>query len=280
MSLANPWNAISKPYDEEGCIVFRVKGATTYGTTAFSRHASFTKKLIANFKAASSAAAPQVLYGPSSVGCDAASLVMDGFEDDLFKKYPDLVIDALDIQPEYLEVARSGIYPSVFFERMPKSRREKYFTPVDVGDDSDEYFQLTNEVRERINVLPAGDLTKFDPGKKYDIALCFHLLEYFEENRGPKIKILRSLFTLADLTCVNYQNDLDPMTMRAAIKPFGQQFFFGPTDETFQAIAIVSNDSPVKDFEIFSKNHLGKIGAFTFIRKCRPGDPGIPGPRS
>lgn len=89
---------------------------------------------------------------------------------------PDLVLVATDINPEYLERARTGIYPASSLREVSRERRLRYFEPVTDG----RYYAVREFVKEAID-WKEHDLFSHPPGLEFDIIfLRNNVLTYYE----------------------------------------------------------------------------------------------------
>ncbi len=94
-------------------------------------------------------------------------------------------IFATDIEPSYLAVASSGIYPARLLQNIPQELRERYFTAVD-----DDKFQIIPRLRRAI-VFSRHDVLSDPPFLKLDLVVCRNMIIYLRPE--PQERALRRM---------------------------------------------------------------------------------------
>ena len=160
-------------HPNESCFIVvdetRTAGGRRVGTTGFVRHRQPMERLLGIITPLPSETL-RVLSAPCSIGCEPYSLAMIA-EDIGFYKTRGLQIDGLDLSPAFVDAAREGIYPAEMVTRTVPLSLRGHFEPA-----ADGMMRVDDELRARVNILPAQDLTAFTPEKPYDALIMLNLL--------------------------------------------------------------------------------------------------------
>ncbi len=109
-----------------------------------------------------------------STGEEAYSLAM-GFKEamDRTNSHFGIQVFATDLDPDAIEIARTGEYPESISADVSPKRLERFFTPVDG------YYRIKKEIREMLVFAPQN-LVDDPPFTKLDLLSCRNLLIYFD----------------------------------------------------------------------------------------------------
>ena len=136
----------------------------------------------------------RVLVAPGSWGCEALTLSMIV---EKLQPQAQVQIDTLDISGLFTAVAMQKKYPRKMLAGIPADYShmfnaasvEQFITPVET-------------VSQRVNVLPAGNISDFTPDAPYDVVFCMNMLRHIEYGKIPEV--IEKLATLAKhILCFN-----------------------------------------------------------------------------
>lgn len=117
----------------------------------------------------------RVLFAPCSVGCEPYSFATILKLSRVFERVQnlDLTIDAFDISPKFSTLARRGIYPLKVFQKVHRTVLKAATTKMGrLG----RYRKLNDDIKTRVNILPAADLLNFEPTKAYDVVMATNII--------------------------------------------------------------------------------------------------------
>ncbi|MGY6548523.1 MAG: chemotaxis protein CheB [Roseinatronobacter sp.] len=97
----------------------------------------------------------------------------------------DLKIIATDIEPSYLALAATGVYPARLVETLPQDLRTRYFAQVADGD-----YQVCPRLRRTI-VFSRHDVLSDPPFLNLDLIVCRNMIIYLQA--GPQERALRRM---------------------------------------------------------------------------------------
>ena len=139
----------------------------------------------------------RVCIMPLSVGLEAVSFVIAGLRLGLFETRR-VSVEGFDISRKATELARSAIYPRLFF---PDD-----LSPYDglLRELADGYVAVEGAITKYMNVLPASDIFAFEPDTPFDMVICLNLLMHVaEEDRSRLVESLAALTAPGGILCLN-----------------------------------------------------------------------------
>ena len=194
------------------------------GTTAFFRNRAFTAGLIELAKEmAKPGAGLRILFHSCSVGAEPYSFAMEAQMSGLYQCFASVAIDATDIEPQFLIVAKAGIYGAEALQSAPLAARH-FFVP----GPSEGTVHIAPDLAARVNFLPASSFGTFEPPQPYDIVLALNSLTYVSSDQ-QQVAIRRMAAYTRRLLCVTA---FDPDIIRQAMDEAG----FVPVRRHWRAI--------------------------------------------
>lgn len=154
-------------------VMLRVYKDDKKGATAFFRNRPFLYKLL-ELTSKIDADQPEVLFHACSIGAEPYS-----FAATVYAMEKNVAISATDIVPDFVGAAQAGCYPKSISKNMQEN--EKVFFD-DIGNDQ---IKLKDEIRERVNFLPAASLSDARDDE-YDVVLAMNVLTYLTPEAQTK----------------------------------------------------------------------------------------------
>ncbi|MCG6858880.1 MAG: hypothetical protein LJE67_12530 [Salaquimonas sp.] len=139
----------------------------------------------------------RVCIVPLSVGLEAVSFIISGLRQHLFDTHR-VGVEGFDISAKATELARSAIYPRLFF---PDD-----LSPYDglLREMPDGFVAVEGAITKYMDVLPANDIFEFAPDKPYDLVVCLNLLMHVaEEDKARLVGSLAAMTALNGILCLN-----------------------------------------------------------------------------
>ncbi|GIL01445.1 MAG: hypothetical protein BroJett030_13440 [Alphaproteobacteria bacterium] len=165
--------------------------------TGFRRYPRLMATLVALLGQFPAEAQIRVLIVPLSVGLEAVSLAIAGLEAGLFQARS-VTIEGFDISAKATALARSGVYPRLFF---PDDLTA--FAPA-LREADDGFVEVDASVMAHVRVLDPADVLTFAPGKPYDMVVCLNLLMHLPEKARPALVArLAELTAPGGILCLN-----------------------------------------------------------------------------
>jgi len=143
------------------------------------------ERVIRPLVAAKRGEAPVRAWVPGcATGEEAYSLAMLLIEEiQASRKRCRIQVFASDVDPDALQVARTGVYSERAIAGVPPDRRARFFTPGEAG------YRVTTELREAV-IVARHSLTRDPPFSKLDLLSCRNLLIYLEPAAQRRIVTL------------------------------------------------------------------------------------------
>lgn len=118
----------------------------------------------------------RVWVAGSAKGQEVYTLAMLLAEKMGYFSFQNLRLEATDIEAEFGEIIRRGIYPKAELERIPQQYFDRYFQPAE----QEGYFQVIEPIRRRVTFTP-HDLLSLDPiGDGFSLIVCKNVLLHFQ----------------------------------------------------------------------------------------------------
>ncbi len=146
-------------------LMLRVYKDDKKGATAFFRNRPFLDTITTRLKDLPDRPV-QVLFHACSIGAEPYSFAATAQGAGL-----DVTIDATDIEPDFIEAARRGVYPAQITSRMRDDEKRLF---ADIGQG---HVKLDDTVRDAVRFLPAMSLLD-PPAKQYDAVFAMNVLTY------------------------------------------------------------------------------------------------------
>ncbi len=166
-------------------VMLRLYEGDKKGATAFFRNRIFLKTAVAQLKALGKPKV-RVLFHACSGGAEPYSFAvyaaMAGLE---------IEIDATDIVPSFVELAKMGEYPNVAVPGMLDE--EKAYLHI---DDRQGIFKPRPDIMARVNFLEPASFCDFTTEKRYDAVFIMNALTYV--NRNQQTVAIRKAARIAD----------------------------------------------------------------------------------
>jgi chemotaxis protein methyltransferase CheR len=177
----------------------RLIGGLVVGETSFFRNPelfrAFQDHLLPAFLAAGVAPPLQIWSAGCATGEEPYSIAMAALEAFRGRFIEPVRILATDIHPEFLEVARKGVYPQSAVQKAPPLFLMRYFTTLPDGT-----VRVNEEVR-RLVAFEERNLTGFAsaplPPARYSAIFCRNVMIYFRPDTTRRI-VKRFFESLAD----------------------------------------------------------------------------------
>ena len=194
------------------------------GTTAFFRNRAFTACLIELAREMGNPGAGlSILFHSCSVGAEPYSFAMEAQMSGLHRHFATLTIEATDIEPRFLDVAKAGIYGTEALKSVPAEARH-FFVPGSGGDT----VRIAPNLANSVHFLPAASFFAFEPSRPYDIVLALNSLTYVASDQ-QLAAIRRMASYTRGLLCVTA---FDPDIIKQAMDEAG----FVPVSRHWRAI--------------------------------------------
>jgi hypothetical protein len=253
----DPWSRLDMTMTGESGDLVRIGlPGQVDGTTKFFRHTAPMKRLIAHLKKQTLPAHSKILVAPCSVGCEAYSFAILAQEEGLFEHHPTLVIEGLDLQPAFIDAARTGHVPLRFLQTMPQ-RYHAYFAQTAHRTDRHEpLFSVRDDIRARVRFLPAQSLLDVKPanGLAYEAASCFCLFEHLEP-RQAETMLAHLLKISRRLVCDDaLYFELD--SLRTAFRSVSKDARFFTLDKSGTPQTATNWDGSDRDLYAFQRHRL------------------------
>lgn len=157
------------------------------GATAFFRNRNFINTALSVLLKKKSGNQIKLFVHASSVGAEPYSLAI------WWREYfgdtgVELVIDATDISPSFLEVMRQAVYPVSVIECL-NEREKKYFHAVAGG------VQVSEEIRQMVNILAPASFTNYSYKQDYDAVFIMNALTYVDSSEQRESILNASKFS-------------------------------------------------------------------------------------
>jgi len=136
------------------------------GRTDFFRNPAFFRALV---ELLGSTRRPHVLVHASAVGAEPYSLVMAA----RLAGIEDIRVDATDLEPSFLEIARRGVYHDDCLAKVPAEART-YFA----SGSEPKTVEVVPEIRASVKFLDPASFVDFEPAQTYDAVLALNALTY------------------------------------------------------------------------------------------------------
>lgn len=117
----------------------------------------------------------KVWVAGSAMGQEVYSLAIVLAEKLGYFAFNNLRITATDIEAEFGEIIRNGIYPPGDLERIPADLKNKYFEAL-----PDNRFRINPRLSDRVNFIHHDLLSFSNPGDNYGLILCKNVLLHFK----------------------------------------------------------------------------------------------------
>jgi hypothetical protein len=194
------------------------------GTTAFFRNRAFTACLIELAKEMGKPGAGlRILFHSCSVGAEPYSFAMEAQMSGLDRSLAPLTIDATDIEPKFLDVAKAGIYGAEALQSVPPEARH-FFIP----GPGDSTVRVAPDLAKTVNFLPAASFSAFEAPQPYDVVLALNSLTYVSSDQ--QLAAIRSMARYTRrLLCVTA---FDPDIIKQAMDEAG----FVPVPRHWRAV--------------------------------------------
>jgi hypothetical protein len=174
------------------------------GTTAFFRNRAFTACLIELAKEmGKSGAGLRVLFHSCSIGAEPYSFAMEAQMSGLYRCFATLNIDATDIEPHFLDVAKAGIYGEEALHAVPPEARQ-FFT----AGPGDATVRVAPDLAKTVNFLPAASFTTFEAAEVYDIVVALNSLTYVSSDQQLAAIRLMASYTRRYLCVTAFDPDI------------------------------------------------------------------------
>jgi hypothetical protein len=144
------------------------------GTTSFFRNRSFTRcllELIGHTQRADHDL--RILFHSCSLGAEPYSFVMEAKLAGLLAQFRSVTIDATDVEPRFVEIAKAGIYDGAVMDSVPHEARA-FFEPSSAGGT----VQIVPALARWVNFLAPSSFVDFVPSRPYDVVLAMNSLAY------------------------------------------------------------------------------------------------------
>jgi hypothetical protein len=153
------------------------------GRTDFFRNPAFLRALV---DLLSGVATPRVLVHAAAVGAEPYSLVMAC----RLAGCNDIKVEATDIEPSFLEIARRGVYEVDCLKKVPTTARGFFLPGPQRGT-----VQVSPEIRACVTFLQPASFVDFDPPRIYDAVLALNALTYVSREDQRKAILLMGGYT-------------------------------------------------------------------------------------
>ena len=194
------------------------------GTTAFFRNRAFAGCLIELAKEMSEPGADlRVLFHSCSVGAEPYSFAMEAQMSGLYRCFATITIDATDIEPEFLAIAKAGIYGSEAVKSVPVGAQQ-FFVP----GPKTRSVRIAPDLAKSVHFLPAASFGAFGAAQPYDVVLALNSLTYVSSDQ-QRAAIRRMASYTRRYLCVTA---FDPEIIRQAMDEAG----FAPVSRHWRAI--------------------------------------------
>ena len=155
-------------------LMLRVYKDDKKGATAFFRNRVFLDFVLNLVADSAKGRAAEVLFHACSIGAEPYSFAAASIE-----KSIDVMIDATDIEPEFVKAAKQGVYPAQIVGYM-RPDEKKWFAAITPNE-----VQIDEKVKARVNFLDACSLTE-PVAKKYDAVFAMNVLTYLSPEAQTK----------------------------------------------------------------------------------------------
>ena len=128
----------------------------------------------------------RVLFAPCSVGCEPYTFATIMTVSGAYKKHPKLAmtLDAFDISAKFSTLARRAIYPKNLFRDVHSSVIAAAGTRLGrLG----RYIKLNDDIKNRVNILPAADLLTFEITQPYDVVMAANIICHLTPEENLKL---------------------------------------------------------------------------------------------
>ncbi len=163
-----------------------------------------------------------ILFHSCSVGAEPYSFAMELRMSGLHPDFARIAIDATDIEPRFVNVAREGLYGAEVLQSVPPAARHFFI------HDTKESVQIDQGLAKSVRFLPAASFLEFEPQQSYDIVLALNSLTYVSSDQQV-VAIRRMASYTRRLLCVTA---FDPDIIRQAMDEAG----FVPVSRHWRAI--------------------------------------------
>jgi hypothetical protein len=175
------------------------------GRTDFFRNAAFLRALV---ELLSGERAPRVLVHAAAVGAEPYSLVMAA----RLAGLQDLHVEATDIEPSFLEMARRGVYRDDCLGKVPPAAKPFFLPGPERGT-----VEVTPEIRAGVTFLEPASFVDFEAMQIYDAVLALNALTYVsrEDQRKAVLRMGDYARSYLAVTAVS------PVVVKQAIEDAG-----------------------------------------------------------
>ena len=150
----------------------RVTTEQSIGTTAFFRNRPLVRLILEEMKKLGRKHY-NILFHACSIGAEVNSFVISYLTGGYFNLFS-INIDATDLEPEFIEYSRNGVYPSSILSGMSKNEAGLFKT-------KGEQVTVKNKVKDVITFIDACNYLEFDTQKHYHIVFLLNTLIYVPE---------------------------------------------------------------------------------------------------
>ena len=180
------------------------------GTTAFFRNRAFNACLIEILREIEPRGSDlRILFHSCSVGAEPYSFAIEAELSGLYRHFASVAIEATDIEPRFIDVAKAGVYGSDVLSSVPPAARQFFIAKDQV--------HVSPDITRRVRYLPAASFMQFQPSQAYDVVLALNSLTYVSS--GEQLDAIKRMGRYAQrLLCVTA---FDPDIIRAAMDAAG-----------------------------------------------------------
>lgn len=180
------------------------------GRTDFFRNAPFLRALVGALQGLPS---PRVLVHAAATGAEPYSIVMAARIGGLAT----IAVDATDIEPSFLEIAKRGVYEEEWLAKVPTAAR-KFFLPVPGAGT----VEVDPGVRAQVRFMEPASVVGYQTSQHYDAVLALNALPYVPRDEQHAAITSMGQYT-KDFLCVTAAS---PVIVKLAIEQAG----FEPLD--------------------------------------------------
>jgi chemotaxis methyl-accepting protein methylase len=200
---------MTPPADEPDPVMVRRYAGGHSGPTAFFRNRPFLRTLLA-ILAEGDPNVSRVLVHACSIGAEPYSLALWWLHHPWPSAPRRIEIVAADIEREFLDVARGGVYPAAVLDGMTEEERA-WFDPHPEG------VRVPYDARALVRFLPPMSFVDADPGGVFDAVLIMNALAYLtaEEQQRAIRRVARYARVALGLTAFH------PDTIQADVTEAG-----------------------------------------------------------
>lgn len=180
-------------------------------TTSFFRNRAFLSALIEHIRSLPDKRTLRILFHSCSVGAEPYSFVMAARLAGLFDMFGMVDVHATDIAPEFIEIAKAGIYDARIARDMPAAARA--FLEAMPGTET---IRIANDIRQAVTFLPPASFTDIRTASPYDVVLCMNALTYVTPAQQHDAIVAMAGYTRQILCLTAYNPDIIKAAILAA----------------------------------------------------------------